>query len=123
MEAPEAADGPGDDERQHHQNHTGGIFPNSSSKANTFLCLADVDQLREAKPEKGHACGQERPHKAEEIAVIPAPNAVADPWAVMIKAVNTVVARAAVGRSRRSIDLARFAKLEDEPLVLDLRVH
>ena len=39
MEAPEAADGPGDDERQHHQNHTGGIFPNSSSKANAFCIV------------------------------------------------------------------------------------
>ena len=33
MEAPEAADGPGHDERQHHQNDAGGVFSDGPSEA------------------------------------------------------------------------------------------
>ena len=63
------------------------------------------DQYRS---EEAQNC-QEKDHRYK-VFVIPFPNAVADPRAMMIKLLYATVAEAAMGSPRWSVNLACFAK-------------
>lgn len=58
----------------------------------------------------------------EEVSVIPPANAVVDPWAVVIKDLNAVVANTAVTAPGRSVELASDTPLHTNRDSIDLNI-
>lgn len=62
--------------------------------------------VEKATDEDAHYVQREGHKEKEEVAIVPAPNAVIHPWTVVIKLLHTVVTNTAVRTARRSVKAA-----------------
>jgi hypothetical protein len=88
-----------------------GRFGHSTPNSNIFRVL-DLHNIDPAKGEHKNADQSCREDKHVEEAVIPQSNALADPGAMMVKALNTIITNRAMGTPRRSVQHARVTILD-----------
>jgi len=84
-----------------------------------LLVVEDEDQAEDE--DAGHV-KRERYQEHEKVAVVPPTNAIVDPWAVMIKDLNAVVANRAVAAPGRAVELAGDAPLHPHRDPIDLNI-
>mmetsp|Transcript_22555 Transcript_22555/g.57545 ORF Transcript_22555/g.57545 Transcript_22555/m.57545 type:complete len:280 (+) Transcript_22555:387-1226(+) len=76
-------------------------------------------EMPECKTEHKYCQGGRGKHKGEKQVVVPAADAIADPWTVVVKSFHTIVTDRAMTASGWTINVARVAILQCHQLSLD----
>ena len=107
VEPGEAADGKEDEGDDAHDDHG----DDRDDRGELVLVVEDVNEAEDEDPDHVNS---KRDEKHEEVSVVPPPDTVVDPGAVVVEDLDAVVADAAVRATGRSVELTRDAPLHTD---------